>query len=186
MSTEGPLEEPDPTIVAAARGGDLGAFEWLVRRYQGDVWRLVFHLLHDETLADDVTQDSFVRAFRFLGRYRGDSKFSTWLFTIARNCAVDELRRSTRQTRIARRAEFQPGAQPSDQTAGVEVREALAGLPHDLREPVVLIDMFGMPYREVSVMLRIPEGTVKSRVHRARELLIAALRPEPEEPTGEA
>jgi RNA polymerase sigma-70 factor, ECF subfamily len=186
MPTEGTLDEPDPLVVAAARAGDLGAFERLVRRYQGDVWRLVFHLLHDESRSDDVTQDAFVRAFRFLGRYRGDSKFSTWLFTIARNCAVDEMRRSARQSRIARRADFEPGRPLSDQTAGIEVREALAALPMDLREPVVMIDMFGISYREVAEMLRVPEGTVKSRVHRARELLVEALRPEPEEPTGEA
>ena len=186
MPTEGALDEPDPQVVEAARRGDLGAFERLVRRYQGDVWRLSFHLVHDETLADDVTQNAFVRAFRFLGRYRGESKFSTWLFTIARNCAVDELRRAYRQDRIARRADSEPERTPSDHTARLEVREALAHLPATLREPVVLIDMFGMSYREVSGMLSVPEGTVKSRVHRARELLAAALRPEPEEGADEA
>ena len=75
------MEEPDPQVVAAAGRGDVAAFEILVRRYQGDVWRLAVHLLHDESLADDVTQEAFVRAFRFLPRYRGEAKFSTWLFT---------------------------------------------------------------------------------------------------------
>src|ERR687891_1119168 len=186
MPPEGALDEPDPQVVEAARRGDLGAFERLVRRYQGDVWRLSFHLVRDETLADDITQNAFVRAFRFLRRYRGESKFSTWLFTITRNCAVDEMRRSYRQDRIARRADSEPDRVPADQTSRIEVREALADLPANLREPVVLIDMFGMSYREVSVILRVPEGTVKSRVHRARELLAAALRPEPEEGAGEA
>jgi RNA polymerase sigma-70 factor (ECF subfamily) len=186
MPTEGALDEPDPQVVEAARRGDLGAFERLVRRYQGDVWRLSFHLVHDETLAHDVTQNAFLRAFRFLRRYRGESKFSTWLFTIARNCAVDELRRTSRQDRIVRRADAEPARTHPDHTTRIEVREALADLPANLREPVVLIDMFGMSYREVSGLLRIPEGTVKSRVHRARELLAAALRPEPEEGAGEA
>src|ERR687891_1837108 len=101
MPPEGALDEPDPQVVEAARRGDLGAFERLVRRYQGDVWRLSFHLVRDETLADDITQNAFVRAFRFLRRYRGESKFSTWLFTITRNCAVDEMRRSDRQDPVA-------------------------------------------------------------------------------------
>src|ERR687891_179275 len=176
MPTEGALDEPDPQVVEAARRGDLGAFERLVRRYQGDVWRLSVHLVHDETLADDVTQNAFVRAFRFLPRYRGESKFSTWLFTIARNCAVDELRRTSRQDRIVRRADAQPDRAPPDHTTRIEVREALGDLPPNLREPVVLIDMFGMSYQEVARVLGIPQGTVKSRVHRARELLAAALR----------
>ena len=180
------MDEPDPQVVADARRGDLDAFERLVRRYQGDVWRLCFHLLHDEGLADDATQNAFVRAFRFLRRYRGESKFSTWLFTIARNCVVDELRRASRQDRIARRADAERQRSHPDHTVRIEVREALAELPGTLREPVVLIDMFGMSYREVAEMLAVPEGTVKSRVHRARELLAAALRPEPGEGTGEA
>ena len=179
------MDEPDPQVVDAARRGDLGAFERLVRRYQGDVWRLSVHLVHDETLADDVTQNAFVRAFRFLPRYRGESKFSTWLFTIARNCAVDELRRTSRQDRIVRRADAQPDRAPPDHTTRIEVREALGDLPPNLREPVVLIDMFGMSYQEVARVLGIPQGTVKSRVHRARELLAAALRPEPERGAGE-
>src|ERR687892_463316 len=85
----------------------------------------------------------------------------------------------------ARRAYSDPDGVPADQPSRMEGREPLADLPANLREPVVLIDMFGMSYREVSVILRVPEGTVKSRVHRGRELLAAALRPEPEEGAGE-
>jgi RNA polymerase sigma-70 factor (ECF subfamily) len=169
------VDEPDPEVVAAARGGSLGAFELLVRRYQADVWRLAFHLLHDQALADDVTQDAFMRAFRFLGRYRGRSRFSTWLFSITRNCAMDELRRQGRRRRAAGRAQAGEPAVSTDTSSGIEVREALAALPMDLREPVVMIDMFGMSYREVASMLRIPQGTVKSRVHRARAALVEAL-----------
>jgi RNA polymerase sigma-70 factor, ECF subfamily len=175
MAREGTVEEPDPQVVAAARSGDLGAFEALVRRYQGAVWRLCFHLLHNESAADDATQEAFVRVFRFLRRYRGESKFSTWLFQVARNCAVDEMRRAGRRSTLARRMEG-PEAPGPDATLGIEVREAVASLAMDLREPVVLIDVFGLPYREVSDILGVPEGTVKSRVHRARTLLAEALR----------
>ena len=179
------LDEPDPEVVESARRGDLGAFEQLVRRYQGDVWRLAFHLVHDDGMADDVTQDAFVRAFRFLRRYRAEAKFSTWLFTIARNCAMDELRRATRRRRTRHRAEVEADALAADQSISIEVKEAVAALPLDLREPVVLIDMLGLPYREVARMLSVPEGTVKSRVHRARELLVERLSPRGQESADE-
>jgi RNA polymerase sigma-70 factor, ECF subfamily len=178
---EAVVDEPDPKVVAAARSGDLGAFEVLVRRYQGDIWRLCYQLLRDEHLADDVTQDTFVRAFRFMRRYRAESKFSTWLFSIARNCAVDELRRSSRRSKLAHRVQAEaPSDLRTDQTI-VEVRDVLAQLPLGLREPVVMIDMFGMSYREVSVALGVPQGTVKSRVHRAREQLARRLAPASEQ-----
>lgn len=169
------MQEPEPQIVAAARSGDLSAFEDLMRRYQADVWRLSFHLLRNESAADDVTQEAFVRAFRFLSRYRGESKFTTWLFTITRNCAFDELRKAGRRRTLAERAGRDINVVPGDHCVRIEVREALADLPLDLREPVVLIDMFGASYREVAAMLRLPVGTVKSRVHRARATLAGAL-----------
>lgn len=180
------MDEPDPKLVAAARDGSLRAFEELVRRYQGQVWRLSFQLLRDETLADDVTQDAFVRAYRFLSRYRGDSKFTTWMFTITRNCALDELRRAGRRRHLSEKLGSERDEARSDHAVGVEVREAVSALPLELREPIVLIDMFGLSYREVSAMVRAPVGTVKSRVHRARELLSIALLPHREEETGEA
>jgi RNA polymerase sigma-70 factor (ECF subfamily) len=179
------MEEPDPQVVAAARRGDVAAFEILVRRYQGDVWRLAVHLLHDESLADDVTQEAFVRAFRFLPRYRGEAKFSTWLFTIARNCANDEMRRSGRRRNLQGRLDQERPRTPSDESVALEVREALAALPMDLREPVVLIDMFGASYAEVAGILGTPVGTVKSRVHRARSTLAHSLLAQRRERAGE-
>jgi RNA polymerase sigma-70 factor (ECF subfamily) len=181
---EGVLDEPDPRVVGAARSGDIAAFEELVRRYQGHVWRLALHLLHDSDLASDATQEAFVRAYRFLPRYRGESKFSTWLFSIARNCALDEARRATRRKRITDRAEAQPVAASRDVGVAIEVREAVAALPLDLREPIVMIDMFGISYKEVAAILKTPEGTIKSRVHRARELLVASLTPRAGEDAG--
>jgi RNA polymerase sigma-70 factor, ECF subfamily len=182
---EGAVDEPDPQLVASARTGDLEAFSQLVRRYQGHVWRLSYRLVHDETVADDVTQDAFVRAYRFLPRYRGDSKFSTWLFSITRNCALDELRRVERRRRLAAELRTQEH-RPGDHGARLEVAEALAALPRELREPVVLIDMFGTSYAEVAAMLGVPLGTIKSRVHRARELLAVALVAPGARETGES
>lgn len=178
------MDEPDPGLVGAASSGDIGAFEDLVRLYQGHVWRLALHLLHDPDLASDATQEAFVRAYRFLPRYRGESRFSTWLFSIARNCALDEARKAARRKRITDRAEAEPLPASKDLGVGVEVREALSSLPLDLREPVVMIDMFGISYKEVAAILKMPEGTVKSRVHRARELLVRSLTPRPGEDAG--
>lgn len=169
------MDEPDPEVIAAARSGDLGAFERLVRRYQADIWRMCLYLLHDEDLASDVTQDTFVRAFRFLGRYRGEARFTAWLLSIARHCAVDEMRRKQRRERVTERASAQPRPPATDISASLEVREAVAALDPELREPIVLIDMFGMTYAEVSRMCGAPVGTIKSRMHRARSLLAEAL-----------
>ena len=171
------MQEPDPLLIAAAKAGDIDAFEKIVRRYQTDVLRLALHIVRDLGAAEDATQEAFVRAFRFLRRYRGDSKFSTWLFSIARNCAFDELRRSTRGGQPRDRFDTEVAARESDAQVGLEIREAMAGLPLELREAVILIDMFGMSYREAATIVRIAEGTVKSRVHRARRLLIDALDP---------
>lgn len=167
----GDVEEPHPQIVAAARRGDVAAFERLVRLYQADIWRLCFHLVGDRTMADDVTQEVFLRAHRFLGRYRGDSKFSTWMFSVARNCCFDEIRRAGRRRRVAQMVEAQPPQRAADPHRGLEVREAVAELSLELREAVVLIDALGHSYAEVAELTRVPLGTVKSRVHRARELL---------------
>jgi RNA polymerase sigma-70 factor (ECF subfamily) len=172
------MQEPDPQVVAAARGGSLSAFEDLVRLFQADVWRFSLHLLGNESSAEDTTQETFIRAFRFLDRYRGESKFSTWLLSIARNCAMDEVRKAGRIRRIQDRSALQPEPDLHDESIGIEVREALQSLDIGLREPVVLIDMFGASYQDVATVLGVPVGTVKSRVHRAREILVRKLRVE--------
>ena len=180
------MDEPDPHVVAAARRGDMTAFEGLVRRYQGDVFRFCLHLVSDRSLAEDVTQETFIRAYRFLGRYRGDSRFSTWLFSIARNCVQDEFRRAGRRARLVQKLEKRKSPEGArDETTGPEVREALATLPRELLEPIVMIDVFGFSYREVAEVTSTPEGTVKSRVHRARERLLEMLGPQTEEGADE-
>lgn len=167
------MEQPDPQVVAAARAGDLAAFGVLVRLYQAPAWRLAFQLLRDEEAASDATQEAFVKAYRYLPAFRGEARFSTWLFSICRNCCLDELRRRRRADRALQRTA--PAPDQADHAPGVEVRAALAALTLDLREPVVLIDLFGMSYREAAEILGLPEGTIKSRVHRARAELARAL-----------
>lgn len=176
------MEEPDPRIVAAARSGDLDAFTSLIRRYQPDVARFVGHLARDPTNVEDITQETFVRVYRSLHRYRGDSRFTTWLFSIARNCAVDEARRGSRRRRLEQTLAEQGVPEMSERSTstGVEVREALASLPLELLEPVVMVDVFGLSYREVAGIVGVAEGTVKSRIHRGREQLVGLLSDETE------
>lgn len=179
------MREPDPQLIAAAKAGDIRAFEQIVRRFQTDVLRLAMGVIRDSGAAEDAAQETFVRAFRFLRRYRGEARFSTWLFSIARNCALDELRRTTKGGRPTEEIGMEVVSPDSAPHVGLEIREAMGGLPLDLREAVLLIDMFGMSYREASAVAGVAEGTVKSRVHRARQALIDALGPSIEEQTGE-
>lgn len=179
------MEEPDPQVVLEAQRGDAGAFEVLVRAYQAPVWRLVHQLVRDRQLAEDVTQDAFLRAYRFLPRYRGDSRFSTWLLSVARNCAMDELRRYERRQKLVERLRARPQHTVIDHGLPVEVQDAVASLPAELREPIVLIDMLGVSYAEVSMILKTPVGTIKSRVHRGRLMLAGILEPRAAEASEE-
>lgn len=165
------MQEPDPRTVSRARDGDLAAFEDLVRLYQADAYRFARYLTREHALAEDVTQEAFVRAFRFLGSYRGDARFSSWLFRIVRNCAMDGLRR-----RAAQRAEepLSPAAPPNP-VARIELQTALAAVAPEHREPFLLIEVFGLSYREAADVLGLPVGTVKSRMHRARLAMCDAL-----------
>jgi RNA polymerase sigma-70 factor (ECF subfamily) len=159
------VEEPEPALIRAAAAGDLAAFEQLVRTYQQHVWRFVRRLLGDATVAEDVTQETFLRVFRRLPTFAFDAKFSTWVFQIARNAGIDELRSRQRRARLGSVA---PPPRPS---ARAEIEAALASLPVDLREALVLVEVLGLRYHEVARVLGVPEGTVKSRVFSARSRL---------------
>lgn len=168
------MQEPDPGLLRRARSGEPDAFEELVRSYQADAWRFARSLTRDPHLADDVTQEAFIRAFRFLRSFRGDSKFSSWLFAIVRNCAMDAMRKAGRP------APDSPVAATPDHQARVEIGMAIDSLTPRLREPFLLVEVFGLTYADASVVLETKVGTVKSRVHRARAELIAQLSEEEE------
>jgi RNA polymerase sigma-70 factor (ECF subfamily) len=165
------MDEPDPRVIAAAAAGDEAAFTALMRSAQPHVWRFLRHLLGDEDLAADVTQETFVRVHGALDRFRHQARFSTWLFTIARNAAVDEQRRGARRQRLQRTLATPRSA--ADASLGTEVRAALASLSPRLREAFVLVEVFGQPYQDAAEVLGVPTGTVKSRVFRARLELVA-------------
>ncbi len=165
------MQDPDPRMLVRARQGDLGAFEDLVRMYQADVWRFAYHFTRDRALAEDVTQEAFLRAFRFLGGFRGDSKFTSWLFRIARNCAMDALR--ARKSTLAK--EHPQPIGPPDPQARIELETALSSVSQEHREPFLLIEVFGLSYQEAADVLNVRVGTVKSRMHRARQAMMSAL-----------
>lgn len=168
------MQDPDPRVLARAREGDLAAFEDIVRLYQADVFRFAWHLMRDRTAAEDVTQDAFIRAFRFLRSYRGDSPFSSWIMRIVRNCAMDTLRKQKSQ--IARHQdEHLRAGSIADPVARAELDAALRAITPDHREPFMLIEVFGLSYAEAADVLGIRVGTVKSRMHRARQALCRAL-----------
>lgn len=183
------MREPEPETIRRARAGDLRAFESLVRDYQADVWRFAYHLTHNRALAEDVTQDAFLRAFRGLQSYRGQAKFTSWLLRIVRNCAIDAYRKTRRETPVADQPEPAPGGEHSAAASGAEERarihDAIRRLPDSLREPFVVIEVLGFTYQEASVILGVRVGTVKSRMHRARAALMLALSDEQEESAGE-
>lgn len=167
------MPEPEPELVHRAARGDLEAFEELVRSCQAQVYRVALVFVRDRGLAEDVTQETFLRAYRSLGGFRGDAKVTTWLCRIARNAAVDAVRRAAHQRALAERMrEPDDGPDPSIRVA---VAAAVDGLPVHLREPFVLIEVLGFSYREAAKVLSVLEGTLKSRMHKARSLLMAAL-----------
>jgi RNA polymerase sigma-70 factor, ECF subfamily len=138
------------------------------------VYRLALQLVRDPPTAEDVTQEAFIHAFRSLRRFRGQAKFSTWLFRITRNCAVDAIRRRERLRRMDREAVAEEEIRP-DPSLRAALERAIEGLPRDLREPFVLIEVMGLTYAEASTILSVLPGTLKSRMHRARRTLVAAI-----------
>jgi RNA polymerase sigma-70 factor, ECF subfamily len=166
------LYEPDPDVIRAAGAGDTGAFEELVRGYQAHVWRFLRHLLGDPELAEDITQETFIRVYRKLGTFRFRSKFSTWIFQVARHAGIDALRSRQRQERLHSAMEAHTPGPVSGGDLRVEIEAALQSLSPKLREAFVLIEALGLTYREAGRAIGVPEGTVKSRVFHAREQLV--------------
>jgi RNA polymerase sigma-70 factor (ECF subfamily) len=149
--------------------------------YQADVWRFAYHLTGNRATAEDATQEAFLRAFRFLRSFRGDSKFSSWLFRIVRNCSIDALK--SRRSLDARDYPLPPPA--TDPATRAELWDAVRGLSREHLEPFLLIEVFGLSYQEVADVLQVRVGTIKSRMHRCRRVLIRGLSDEEQADTGE-
>ncbi len=174
-----PLPDVDPEVVRQAQGGDARAFTDLVRHYEPRLRALAYRLLEDRDLTDDALQEAYVRAFKALGRFRGDSSLGTWLYRITYNACIDELRRGRKVVPLFSDIEsdsVDPRTGPEETAvARRDLAAALASLPSDLRAVVVLVDADGLDYREAAKVLGVPPGTVGSRLNRARAVLRAAL-----------
>jgi RNA polymerase sigma-70 factor (ECF subfamily) len=164
-------------LALAARDGDRSALDRLLESSYDQVWRLCARVV-DVADADDLAQDTFLRAVRSLPSFRGDASARTWLLAIARNTCMDELR--TRSRRRARDASLavvrrdQEGA-PADATQEVGVTDMLDRLAPDRREAFVLTQLLGLSYREAAEVCACPTGTIRSRVARARADLLAVM-----------
>lgn len=163
--------------VAQARGGDASAFEELVRTYEAPVYRLALRMC-GESAADDVTQEAFLAAWRALPDFRGDCRFSTWLYRLTTNTGIDWLRREKRYRSADDVTELElPDDAPSPQEQAEQsetqsaVRRALSRLSEEHRQVLLLRYMQELDYGEIAAALDVSEGTVKSRINRAKARL---------------
>ncbi|WP_285650906.1 sigma-70 family RNA polymerase sigma factor [Actinomycetospora sp. NBRC 106375] len=179
----GPAENADELTRNAlnARAGDRDAARAFVAATQPAVWRFLANL-SDRSAADDLTQETYERAFTALPAYRGEASARTWLLAIARRVAADHLRRARRRPVLAAapiddpdRADDATVTEAGDHAERVVLQRLLDTLGHDRREAFVLTQILGLDYRETARVLDCPIGTVRSRVARARADLVAAL-----------
>lgn len=185
--TAHPLRSSDEALLARLRRGEAAAFEALVRANQDRVFDFCARMLGDLEEASDLTQEIFVSVHQHLDRFRSDSKLSTWIFRISKNHCLNRLKYLKRRGR-GRTQEYEQVPEGAlAQAAGVGqspdealqkaaerqlVRKAIARLDEEHRLVVALRDIEGLSYEEIAQVAEVPEGTVKSRLHRAREKLV--------------
>ena len=182
----------DQTLVEHVQQGDKQAFDVLVLKYQNKIIQLVNRYVHDSDEARDVAQEAFIKAYRAIGRFRGDSAFYTWLYRIAINTAKNYLvasgRRPPRSDIDAQDAEQYEGATGLKEYATPErlllkdeiqaaIAEAIDELPDDLRTAITLRELEGLSYEEIAQTMECPIGTVRSRIFRARDAIDTRLKP---------
>lgn len=181
MPVAGSAEDEITRWALAARAGDRAAAAAFIRATQRDVYRFLAHLAGHAD-AEDLTQETYLRAMRSLSRFAARSSAKTWLFAIARRVAVDHVRMSLRRPRIADLEDWQGSADAvlardaSGFEDGVLLWQTLASLPLDRREAFVATQVAGLSYAEAAQVCGCPVGTIRSRVARAREELVAAFR----------
>jgi RNA polymerase sigma-70 factor (ECF subfamily) len=166
-------------LFLAARDGDRTALLHAVRSSQADVWRLAYHLAGPDD-ADDVTQDTFVRAWKALPAFRADASARTWLLSIARRACADHVRRAVRRRRLVGRMEQHAQATGAGHTVDPSDAHAVSSLvdelPTDQRAAFVLTQVIGCSYDEAAAACGVPIGTIRSRVARARAHLVDQVR----------
>jgi len=187
-----PAEASDLSLVERVQRGDRTAFDVLVLRYQHKVLKLIQRYVHDAHEAEDVAQEAFIKAYRALQSFRGDSAFYTWLYRIAINTAKNALVAGKRRPldydldlqnpeQYAMEARLKESETPEGLLLTDEIRDtvnrAIGELPEDLRTAIVLREIDGLSYEEIAAAMDCPVGTVRSRIFRAREAIDRSLRP---------
>jgi RNA polymerase sigma-70 factor, ECF subfamily len=189
------FEDDDAAWVTRCRKGDVHAFEVLVERYQGKMINVSFRILGDYADACDAVQESFLAAYRSLSTFRGDARFSTWLYAIVLNQSRNRLRQKAARSRrevasiddpLRAREGAVIGARPPDGGSAVDqlhrrerdrkIQECIDAMDEEQREVLVLRDIEGLTYEEIGEALHLPDGTVKSRLFRARTALKDSLK----------
>jgi RNA polymerase sigma-70 factor (ECF subfamily) len=182
----------DQALVERVQRGDKAAFDVLVARYQHKVVKLIMRYVKDQAEALDVAQEAFIKAYRAMPRFRGDSAFYTWLYRIAINTAKNHLVAARRRPlnydldiqdpeQYDMQARLKDVDTPEAALLSEEIREtvnrAIEGLPEDLRTAIMLRELEGMSYEEIATAMECPVGTVRSRIFRAREAIDKRLKP---------
>ncbi|NRT57377.1 RNA polymerase sigma factor RpoE [Sphaerotilus uruguayifluvii] len=190
-------DDTDQQLVERVRQGDVQAFEMLVVKYQRRIERLIGRFVRDVDLVPDIAQETFIRAYRAIPQFRGESAFYTWLYRIAVNTAkkaLADLRRDPVMTDSALAAASQddegterrehelshdetPEAVMASREIADTVNAAIEALPDDLRQAILLREVEGLSYDEIALAMACPIGTVRSRIFRAREAIATRLRP---------
>jgi RNA polymerase sigma-70 factor, ECF subfamily len=151
------------------------AFEVLLQRYQVKVFRLVLSIVGNSSSAEEVTQDSFLKIWQALSGYDGRASLSTWIYTIARNTGISHLRAEFYRKTLSLEEAPEPFAKAEPVLSRIEIEGLLTSLPDEQREVIVLFYLQERSIEEVAVMLDLPEGTVKSHLHRARKAMASKL-----------
>ncbi|MFN4265834.1 MAG: RNA polymerase sigma factor RpoE [Aquabacterium sp.] len=194
--TPAPVVDVDAALVERVQRGDQRAFEMLVVKYQRRIERLIARMVRDVDLVEDIAQETFIRAYRALPNFRGESAFYTWLYRIGVNTAKKALMGLKRDPLVTEAAlasmdeeddgprvenELSDGETPESVLASRQIAEtvnaAIEALSDDLRQAITLREIEGMSYEEIAELMNCPIGTVRSRIFRAREAIASKLRP---------
>lgn len=183
----------DAELVARVQRGDKQAFDLLVLKYQRKIMRLLSRMIRDPSEIEDVAQEAFIKAYRALPQFRGESAFYTWLYRIAINTARNWLAQNNRRPSTPSAQESEDGetfdatdnltdnSNPESEMASRQiadtVNKAMNDLPEDLRNAIVMREIDGMSYEDIAESMNCPIGTVRSRIFRAREAIATRLRP---------
>src|SRR6202048_2559687 len=190
----------DLSLVRRVQRGDKGAFDALVLKYQHNLVKLVIRYVRNPAEAEDIAQEAFIKAYRALPQFRGDSAFYTWLYRIAVNTAKNYLATQGRRAPTSTEADAEeaetfadadqlrdintPESMLMSKQIAQTVNAAMALLPEELRVAITLREIEGLSYEEIAEMMGCPIGTVRSRIFRAREAIAAKLRPLLDTPEG--